>query len=192
MNWNEWRSRITVGSPVVLGGESHIIDAITEWVTLRATDGTTRRMPLRNLTKMLADGEVRRRLAEMVTGWQTDLVEQMPREGSSVFTAGESERLVRAFLRYRVHDPGSTSMYTDFAAWVRREHGAEAPTEHDFVRALRIVFREDPPPRAGAIRHPSTSQTRKADTPHRMTLRPGQSLSINVTVSIVDRADGKE
>lgn len=192
MNWNEWRSRITVGSPVVLGGESHIVDAITEWVTLRAMDGTTRRVPLSDLAKMLVDGEVRRRFAELVTDWQAEMLERQPRARSSALSDEDTERLVRAFLRHRVHRPGSTSRYTDFAAWVQPEHRAEAITERDFVRALRNVSRQDPRLRARADGHPSPAPTRKADVPLRMALRPGQSLSINVIVSIVDRADDKE
>lgn len=189
MNWNEWRNAIVAGSPVVIGGVSHTVDAVTEWVTLRAPDGTTRRMPLRDLANALAKDDARRRLSDLVKTWEEEHSELTPGAPSRLLTKEETERLVRAFLRYRGLGPGAYRAYSEFAAWVTRvEHGAKVFTEREFLRALHNVYRQDPTLRLNS----STSQIRKGDAARRMSMRPGQSLSINVTISIVDRTDGHE
>lgn len=62
---NEWRKKIAIGSPVVLGNASYMVDEMSsEWVTLRAFDGTARRMPLRELAKQIAGTEAPPPLSE--------------------------------------------------------------------------------------------------------------------------------
>lgn len=59
------RRRIAVGSPVIIEGASLMVDdVIGDWVTLRAFDGTTRRMPLRELIRLVADEEAPPPLSE--------------------------------------------------------------------------------------------------------------------------------
>lgn len=62
---SEWRKRIAVGSPVVLEGVSYMVEVMSgEWVTLRALDGTPRRMPLRELVKGIAGDDAPPPLSE--------------------------------------------------------------------------------------------------------------------------------
>lgn len=189
MNWNESRNEIVAGSLVVIGGVPHTVDAVTEWVTLRAPDGKTQRMPLRDLAKALVEDEARRTLSVLVKTWQAEHSEPTPGAPSKPRSTEETERLVRAFLRHRGLRPGAQRAYPEFAAWLMREEpDSRMFTERAFLRALQNVHRQDPTLRLTS----STSPARKGDAWRRMSMRPGQSLSINVTVSIVDRADGKE
>ncbi|MFT4213362.1 MAG: Mu transposase C-terminal domain-containing protein [Microbacterium sp.] len=59
------RWRIAVGSPVVIDGASLMVDEMVGgWVTLRAFDGAVRRMPLRELIRLVADDDAPPPLSE--------------------------------------------------------------------------------------------------------------------------------
>lgn len=188
MNWNEWQHRIIVGRPVVIDGESHVVEACTEWVTLRSPEGRKRRMPRSDLVRLLDDGKARRLYEAMAETMLHDL----QATDQSAAERENTERLVRLYFRYRVQQPGKISTYEDFAGWVQREHGVEAPTEPAFLQALRSVYRQrvhhrqrvNPTPAGSGIGTPNGAQ--------RVALRPGQSVTITVTVSIAETPDGRQ
>lgn len=74
---NEWRKRIAVGTPLVLDGASHMVEDMTGgWVTLRAMDGSARRMPLNEVVKRVAGDESPPPLSERLQDVEHRLTDQ--------------------------------------------------------------------------------------------------------------------